>query len=405
MIVSSRIPLLLLITLELLLPCDIHASAVVAKTRSLEKKHLNLCVRHGSSSPRLGISFSRQRSKDSDKSSKEMPQSHDYVPSRFPLQLMTPIIFPLSRMGFQDSVSSIFVRGMKLMKRSNKIMATAGIISCALGCHMITHPTRANAQDTTQNAHAKKMGKIEVLSRVSCFWWRAAPIIVHYKFTQAWVNVRYRKIYNGIDDITNNRLDEEIRRGRRDEIYDELHDKYASIVLDLLLDMRGLFIKIGQVVSSRPDFIPRQYIDCLSSLQDDVPPWDTGEIKQIVADSLGFHHGLLDFESVFSHFDESPIGSASIGQVHRATLTDEFMNKIKSMNKKNSQNKDKVPRVYHGGRQVAVKVMHLDAEDRFRNDLKIFKVCLNHVQCSLHYLQHIVLCTEIDAYLVRINSG
>ncbi len=53
------------------------------------------------------------------------------------------------------------------------------------------------------------------------------------------------------------------------------------------------------------------------------------------------------------------LGSASIGQVHAATLTDDFL---------------KLSGGYSGGKEVAVKVMHVDAEERFRNDFKILKV-------------------------------
>lgn len=122
----------------------------------------------------------------------------------------------------------------------------------------------------------------------------------------------------------------------------------------------GLFIKLGQVLSSRPDFVPHQYTDRFSLLQDYVPPWDTEEIKDIIVQSLRDYQ-KAEFHQIFDSLDSTPLGSASIGQVHAATLNSEYYRKIQQNNN------------YSGGIHVAVKVMHRDAEDRFRYDFKIFK--------------------------------
>ena len=132
------------------------------------------------------------------------------------------------------------------------------------------------------------------------------------------------------------------------------------------MNMEGLFIKVGQVMSSRPDFMPSVYIDYFSELQDNVPAYPTDEIKGIISTSLSKHFNLT-FHDVFEEFSEKPLGSASIGQVHSALLTDEFFN----------MNTD-----YSSGKKVAVKVMHIDAEDRFRNDFKILKVRLILITAS-----------------------
>ena len=136
--------------------------------------------------------------------------------------------------------------------------------------------------------------------------------------------------------------------------------------LTFMIDIRhtkiGLFIKIGQVMSSRPDFMPSVYIDHFSELQDNVPPYPSDEIRSVLSESLLKHHGL-SFDEVFETFADEPLGSASIGQVHAATLTDNFI---------------KLNDGYSSGKEVAVKVMHVDAEDRFRNDFKILKVCFTY---------------------------
>lgn len=75
------------------------------------------------------------------------------------------------------------------------------------------------------------------------------------------------------------------------------------------------FIKMGQVLSSRPDLIPVDLLNELAKLQDDVPPFEFTHVKTIIASEFGRPH-----DTVFDTMDEIPLASASIGQVHRATL-------------------------------------------------------------------------------------
>ncbi|HMD14201.1 MAG TPA: AarF/ABC1/UbiB kinase family protein [Bacteroidota bacterium] len=75
------------------------------------------------------------------------------------------------------------------------------------------------------------------------------------------------------------------------------------------------FIKLGQLLSSRPDLITVAFADELKKLQDDVPPFPASVAKQII--EAEFKRPL---ENIFSMFDENPVAAASIAQVHRATL-------------------------------------------------------------------------------------
>jgi len=111
-------------------------------------------------------------------------------------------------------------------------------------------------------------------------------------------------------------------------------------------------------MSSRGDFMPNVYVEHFSELQDNVPAHPVEEIKAVVTQSLLLNHGMK-FDDVFDTFSDKPLGSASIGSVHAAILTDSFL---------------KLNDSYSGGKEVAVKVMHFDAEDRFKNDFKILKV-------------------------------
>ena len=75
------------------------------------------------------------------------------------------------------------------------------------------------------------------------------------------------------------------------------------------------YIKLGQILSTRPDLIPIDFIDEFSKLQDMVPPFAFSEVKKIIEHDLD---GPI--EDLFDFIDEIPIASASIGQVHRAGL-------------------------------------------------------------------------------------
>jgi predicted unusual protein kinase regulating ubiquinone biosynthesis (AarF/ABC1/UbiB family) len=95
-----------------------------------------------------------------------------------------------------------------------------------------------------------------------------------------------------------------------------LHAKNARMLRERMVAQRGMFIKIGQFLSSRVDLLPEEYTSELSKLQDQVPPAPLADIVKRVTEELG------PLTEVFSSFDEEPVASASLGQVHRACLRD-----------------------------------------------------------------------------------
>ncbi|MFC6615898.1 ABC1 kinase family protein [Halopenitus salinus] len=120
---------------------------------------------------------------------------------------------------------------------------------------------------------------------------RFSPLILAY-----WRDRRRFLLFGG-----SRRVDAETQRER------------AETLLDILLTLGPTFIKLGQLLSTRPDVLPPAYIEVLSSLQDDVPPAPWPESKRVLEDELG------PVEEVFDDFDPEPISGASLGQVYTAT--------------------------------------------------------------------------------------
>ncbi|QDA61373.1 ABC1 kinase family protein [Hymenobacter jejuensis] len=100
------------------------------------------------------------------------------------------------------------------------------------------------------------------------------------------------------------------------------------------------FIKLAQALSNRPDLLPEPLIDEFQKLQSDVPPFDVQVAKQIIEQELG-----RPISEVFTEFDDVPLGSASIGQVHRARLLT--------------------------GEAVVIKVQRPDVQEKVRTDLNL----------------------------------
>ena len=81
-------------------------------------------------------------------------------------------------------------------------------------------------------------------------------------------------------------------------------------------ELGPIYIKFGQLLSTRRDFLDTDLADELQSLQDNVPPFSKPSIRELIEDSLG-----TSVDAIFSSLDDTPFASASVAQVHKATLT------------------------------------------------------------------------------------
>ncbi|MFH1037122.1 MAG: AarF/ABC1/UbiB kinase family protein [PVC group bacterium] len=107
---------------------------------------------------------------------------------------------------------------------------------------------------------------------------------------------------------------QKISRKRRERIETLTGPQRFRLALE---ELGPTFVKLGQVLSTRPDLIPLSLITELAKLQDEVPPFPFEEVQSIIETETG-----KTPEELFQQFEKEPSAAASIGQVHRATLKD-----------------------------------------------------------------------------------
>ncbi|MBP3892789.1 MAG: AarF/ABC1/UbiB kinase family protein [Atopobiaceae bacterium] len=99
--------------------------------------------------------------------------------------------------------------------------------------------------------------------------------------------------------------------------YDYSEGLTPEMTVDILQDLGPTFVKLGQIASTHTDMIPQEYCDALAALRSNVAPMDTETVHAQIEKHLG-----RPVEETFNFFDDKPLGSASIGQVHKAELAD-----------------------------------------------------------------------------------
>ena len=120
-----------------------------------------------------------------------------------------------------------------------------------------------------------------------------------------------------------------------------------AIRLRLALESLGpIFIKFGQMLSTRKDLLPNDIAIELSKLQDKVPPFEFKKVKQTIENAYS-----KKISSVFKEFNEKPVASASVAQVHFAIL--------------------------HNGEKVAVKILRPNIESEVKKDIKLLHLIAN----------------------------
>lgn len=180
-----------------------------------------------------------------------------------------------------------------------------------------------------------------------------------------------------LNDTTSHAMEEETARTFSD--YEQTPDE----LVEDLKKMGPTYIKLGQLLSTRPDLLPDRYLLALASLQDDLPPISYEQVQEIVENEIG-----NKISKAFNFFEVEPLASASIGQVHKAQL--------------------------RSGKLVAIKVQRPGIRKKFLDDLntleEMAELAVKHTQVGKQYgfkdvlseLKRIML-QELD-YLREANN-
>ena len=205
----------------------------------------------------------------------------------------------------------------------------------------------------------------EGTSRSLTFWYHCLPVYLEYRTVQFRNKDLGERGWN-VPQWTGLPLDD----ASANESYTALHEKHSLPIRDLVLKMRGFYFKNAQLLSTRDDFVPSQYLNWCKETQDAAPcEMKPGEAKEIVTNALQKKLGKkVKFDDVFCKWNETPIGVASIGTVHEAKLSKKY-----------------------GGHQVVIKVQAPGIERRFRADIK---TCIDF--CKLAMPQHAPPLEEIE---------
>jgi Predicted unusual protein kinase len=105
-------------------------------------------------------------------------------------------------------------------------------------------------------------------------------------------------------------------RSDTNHTWDPAMEEHGRRAVQTFIDLGPTYIKLGQVISARPDLLPNEYIKAFEQLQDSVPPAPFDAVKPILETEIG------KIEEIFSDFDKNAISGASLGQVYRATYKD-----------------------------------------------------------------------------------
>ena len=158
---------------------------------------------------------------------------------------------------------------------------------------------------------------------------QVAEVLLRYGFEDVVTTTPLRRLVSQARRLSWHRADR--------QVFETTRWERVRLIIE---ELGPTFIKLAQAMSNRADLLPQALIDEFEKLQSNVPPFETALARQIIEEELG-----RPITEVFSEFDDLPLGSASIGQVHRARL--------------------------RTGEEVVVKVQRPGVREKVRSDLAL----------------------------------
>jgi len=153
--------------------------------------------------------------------------------------------------------------------------------------------------------------------REAQFWTRVGPVVLDYYWKTASSSplVRYEDWKSSRESPADD--DTASSKKKREELLKQLHETHAPDIFSVMLELKGLYIKLGQVLSVTALPIPEPYRVLFRTLQSDVPGWETFDtvVKPVLEEEFG-----RPLDQIFEYVEPIPCGAASIGQAHRARL-------------------------------------------------------------------------------------
>eukprot|EP00667_Euglena_gracilis_P003503 EG_transcript_3514 len=196
---------------------------------------------------------------------------------------------------------------------------------------------------------------LERMRRSLYFYSRALPVLWSYQLMKADLRVKQNAI-----------TAQQVQKR-----WDEMHERGSQIISRVINELKGFYVKSGQLIATRVDLFPEQYTSKLSQLQDKVEPMSFELVRAVIEQELLGGGSLWE---LFESFDAKPLGSASVAQVHQATLI--------------------------GGEVVAVKVQRPNIEPKMMGDIGNLKTISKQLRNQLPY-DYYVIFSELETQLIN----
>jgi len=249
------------------------------------------------------------------------------------LSLFSICVFPVtSFIGFNSASgwrgSHLYAVVDAPAQRKSPVSASADKETATSSFAASITPSIEEVVTTRENQDSGGLTTRQRVARALEFYKDAIPVLVAYLYLDKRI------------EFERNVLGRIVSEEDVEQRYNKLHDWGSVRICEAITRLKGFYVKTGQIISTRVDIFPEQYTSKLAVMQDALDPIEAQVVKELVRNELLQGAPLSD---LFAYFEDEPLGSASIAQVHKAKLLD--------------------------GRVVAVKVQRPGIKDKLLGDI------------------------------------